>query len=60
MTVRKQYISRAIIDIHGRTDGCAACEVIYKVYNACCKRRFEHILQRTAAQASYAGRSPIV
>ena len=41
--IRKRYITRALVQTHGATDGCAACQGDAQVHVLKCRKRFEDI-----------------
>ena len=44
--VRKRYITRALVQAHGATDGCAACHGDAQVHAPKCRKRFEDIFEQ--------------
>ena len=44
--IRKRYVTRALVQTHGGTDGCAACQGDAQVRVPRCRKRFEDILDR--------------
>ena len=41
--IRKRYITRALVQTHGATDGCLACQGDGQVHVPRCRNRFEDI-----------------
>ena len=44
--IRKRYITRALVQTHGATNGCAACQSDGQVHVPRCRKRFEDIIDR--------------
>ena len=44
--IRKRYTTRALVQTHGATDGCAACQGDTQVHVPRCRKRFEDISDR--------------
>ena len=44
--IRKRYITRALVQAHGATDGCCACQGDGQVHVPRCRKRFEDILDQ--------------
>ena len=44
--IRKRYTTRALVQAHGATDGCAACHGDAQVNVPRCRKRFEDIFER--------------
>ena len=44
--IRKRYITRALVQTHGATDGCAACQGDAQVHVPRCRKRFGDIFDR--------------
>ena len=44
--IRKRYITRAVVQTLGATDGCAACQGDAQVHVPRCRKRFEDIFDR--------------
>ena len=44
--IRKRYITRALVQAHGATDGCPACQSDGQVHVPRCRKRFEDIFDQ--------------
>ena len=55
VATRKRYITKIVVDVHGATEGCAGCSGKSNVHNTRCKKCFETIFQREAAQENQQG-----
>ena len=44
--IRQRYITRSLVQEHGATDGCAACQGDSQVHVQRCRKRFEEIFDR--------------
>ena len=44
--IRKRYITRALVQAHGATDGCPACPGEGQVHVPRCRKRFEDIFDQ--------------
>ena len=44
--IRKRYITRALVQAHGATDGCPACQGDGQVHVPRCRKRFEDIFDQ--------------